>query len=148
MTAVRIWNQADPAGDVVGSPPNNAGSAGVCNGWDLQHANAANSAPVCDTAHFIRGGQTVKFATGSPAEQCFVEWSTQMGTQTEIWGRLYVYLTANPGSVFRLVRFFNATTEEASIVVNTSSVLSLRDSAGATGSSTGNVTLALNAWNR
>jgi len=103
-----------------------------------------------DTA--IAGGDgtaaALKLATGATSTTSYVGWTTAMGTRQEVWGRCYLYFTANPTSNISVGRLIGAAASiRGSIVVNTGGLLKILTNTG-TQAATLVGTIPLNAWFR
>ncbi len=99
-----------------------------------------------DSTRAAHGGLSAKVATGGSA-QSMVQWTTAVGTQTEVWGRVYVYFTAVPSPAVKLLRFFNGASQAGAINVNISGFLVLLDATN-TQVAVGSVAVTTGAWAR
>ncbi len=125
------------------STANSGGASG--DAWDSVQIDAGSVAQY-DTAHVAHGSQSGKFSTNATTTISDVGWTTRIGTQAEMWGRLYLYYTSNAAEL-NLVRIFNGGTRVAAFNVQTTGKLLVVNAAGTTvATSTNSVTL--NQWVR
>src|SRR5215467_10547633 len=78
------------------------GNSGGASGNAFDALLTTNATVAYDNAHAHSGALSVKFATAGTAANWAVEWTTSMGTLSQVWFRLYVYFTANPAAGFRI----------------------------------------------
>jgi len=101
----------------------------------FSNAEAAHGSLACDLA--------TTGTTGTP----YVAWTTSMGSQAQVWFRLYLYFTANPSATQRVFAALQGGTACATIAVGTSGKLQFLNAAGsAIFTQTG--TIPLNQWFR
>lgn len=113
--------------------------AGSATAWNTR--NVAAGTLTYDTTHVGHGTLAAKIAP-SGASACYVQWDTAFGTQTEHYGRAYLYLTTNPSAVPRgPIRGYNGATVAWGIHVNTNGTLQCGDSDS---SVSGSVAIGLN----
>jgi hypothetical protein len=65
-------------------------------------------------------------STGSTTSDCYAAWTASisaLGQQPQLWFRVYLYFTAFPSGSFRLVEFISASTEAASLQIDTSGLI-------------------------
>jgi hypothetical protein len=102
-------------------------------------------------AHDHSGSLGIEFATGATATTPTVGWNTNIGIQTEVWFRQYIYFTANPALEPRILHIHDAagSTQRCSVSVRPDGLLQMLNSVGSTavGDRT-TIAIALNAWNR
>ena len=67
----------------------NSGSSG--NAFDVINLSSGASVTF-DNTHAAHGSLACKLATTTPGGGAYVEWSTSLGTQSEIWFRMYAYV--------------------------------------------------------
>ncbi len=101
---------------------------------------------VFDTARAAHGAKAAKISTGSTAALADAQWTGTLGNQTEIWGRIYVYLTALPAAPINIITISNGPTVEGSVNVTAAGKVAIVD--GASGTATGTVTVGTNQWVR
>lgn len=78
----------------------------------------------------------------------YVAWTTAIGTQSDvIYGRFYMYLTANPNAALHVVRTLSSSSARYAVVINTNGTVSLFGSSD-TAFSTSTATVPLNQWCR
>jgi hypothetical protein len=100
-----------------------------------------------DTAHAAHGTLAGNITTTATSSQDFLSWTTAMGTQTQVWLRVYCYFTANPGVGLNLYRSLATAALSAGLQLTATGKLRSLDSAGATVQTMTN-SVALNAWFR
>jgi len=122
---------------------NSGGASGTA--WDSVIFTAGTLA--YDTAHAAHGSLSAKFVTVANTSTR-MKYTTTMGTQTEIYGRFYLYATAGPtGTNIALVTVRNGVSIAARISWNTNNKLYLVDANGTTQYTFTN-TVTLNQWTR
>lgn len=120
---------------------NSGGTSG-----DAFSADATASATcsfTADNTHPAHGSLGYKVVLGGTAGESYVYW-TDPYPKAAYWHRAYLYWTANPGAVTSIFRALSGTTVRASVVVNATGNIVLRDAAG-TGQATSTNTIPLNA---
>jgi hypothetical protein len=98
--------------------------------WDS--VTIALGVAVYDNAHVAHGAKSAKFSAVGTTAQDYCRWTSQYGTQTNSYGRLYLYVASWTGfSNLYLVNANSAGTFKALIrVIVTSQKLSITDSTG------------------
>lgn len=101
-----------------------------------------------DSTHAAHGSLAAKMATGSPAANSYLEWSTSLSGSaiTQAWFRVYCYFTAFTGTV-RIVRALNGSSFIAAVAINSSGKVLTQDTSGTT-RTTSTLTLPVNQWFR
>lgn len=97
--------------------------------------------------HADTGSLSMEIATGSTAGACLVEWQASLGTQSEIWFRVYCYLTANPSSNIGIIQVLDSSSQCAELFVLTTGALRMVNAAGGTITTT-TATVPLSQWFR
>lgn len=128
LTTGNSGGASGDAFDVVVAPPT-GGTLAASNTAPLMHAPVYMVVQTTTTA-------------GNPTFQ----WSTSMGTQTQIWGRVYFNAGALPAGNNRIINFMSGATQCCSIALMTTGQLSLRDAASVDTTTT--ATLSVNTWYR
>ncbi len=102
-----------------------------------------------DSTHAANGALGCQMATGVTAAAVNVQWTTSLGTVSQAWFRIYLYLTANPAAALRLIFANNSGTRCANLQVTTGGKLQWLNTSGSsiTGATTAN-SVPLNAWCR
>jgi hypothetical protein len=102
-----------------------------------------------DSTHSAHGALSAKMSTGTTASGADVEWTTSVGAQGTIYGRFYLYVTANPTASQRVMT--TATSGGATlcsgIYLMTDGTLLMTDAATSTILQTTN-SVNLNGWTR
>ena len=144
--ALPLNNNAE--GGTSGTAPTVANSGGASgDAWDVVTSTGTGATLTYESAQAAHGSLSYQYVSGTVSQSLDLRWNTQLGTiTTELWGRFYLYATANPGVAIRPMRLFNGTTLACGIDLLTTGVLRTRDSAGV--KVTGAVAIALSAWNR
>lgn len=123
------------------------GNSGGASGDAFDVVTITAGALVFDTARAAHGGLSARVDVVSNLAN--VEWraASTGGDWTQVWGRVYVYFTANPANTIRLVGIFNsAGTRMADVSVQSGGFLRVSDSAFTSDDSVG--TILLNQWTR
>lgn len=100
-------------------------------------------------AQAAHGSLSYLHSTGATAAAYYGEWNaTSLVSATTLYGRIYIYLTANPAATVNVVNWrVSSATASGRISISTAGRIFLTDAAGsAVIQST--VALTLNAWNR
>src|SRR5581483_5372696 len=114
---------------------------GDANAWDAVVINGGGSAAFkYDNSH-TRFGKSVAGKMVSNSAASVVEWTTQYGSISSDWGRIYLYLTAYPNNTTLFVSAGNPR-----IAIGTTGGVFTFNSASLLKSST--TTLSLNQWYR
>jgi hypothetical protein len=123
------------------------GDAGSADAWDTAFKPSVAQLRYSNAQKL--GALAAEILT-TTAQGPFLQWSVgKFGTQTEHWGRCYIYFTANPSSTLRLMTCASGAGLCAGIVINTDGTFSILDSAGAVVyTSASPVVLSLNKWMR
>jgi hypothetical protein len=100
-----------------------------------------------DNAHGAIGTMAAQIATGATSTTSILEWTTALGTQATIYGRIYMYFTANPAATLRVVQIANASGTCCDIQVTASGFVRVRNNGASTVTTTTNP-IALNRWVR
>lgn len=140
-------------------PLSNNFETGIADGTTITIANSDDStagnafdavnidtAIVFDSAHVMHGSKAGKFTVGTPGG-CNVQWSTSMGSQTQIWGRVYLFKTVTPAANQWLVRLENATNTVGLVYLGSDADLYVFDGPLTTSAAAG-LSLSNNLWLR
>lgn len=117
---------------------------GSATAWDAKSAFSGNSI-VYDSTHAYDTLSGKFDSTPSAAAACNLAWSTGIGTLTDWYGRIYLYLTAFPSVEFRLVKDLLGSGQQ--IKVNASGLVVVQDADQAQVFVTTNA-VNTNAWTR
>ncbi len=126
-----------PANSGGGSNSAFDATAGPPSGGTLAYSNTE-----ADT-----GSLALKVATGTTAGACLVQWQASVGTQTQIWFRVYLYFTANPSSNLGVVQILNGASQCAELFVLSTGQLRMVNAASGT-ITTSTAAIPLNQWCR
>jgi hypothetical protein len=146
ITAITLGNSAEggSSGTAV-TAANSGGSSG--NAFD--NVNVGTGATgIFDSTKAAHGGLSYAFATGSTASLARVQWTTSMGTQTQVWFRAYLYFSADPAATVRVVNQDQGHTACSVVVVLPSGKLQVRTGSAGTQTLTTTNTIPLNQWFR
>ncbi|HSR87236.1 MAG TPA: hypothetical protein VLM11_23900, partial [Streptosporangiaceae bacterium] len=108
----------------------------------------AGATGIFDSSQAAHGNLAYAFGTGSTAALSRVQWTSSMGTQTQVWFRAYLYFTANPAATVRVINQDQGHTACAVVVVLPSGKLQLRTGSAGTQTFTTTSTIPLNHWFR
>lgn len=126
------------------------GNSGGASGNAFNAVTVGTGATVAfDNAHAAHGLLSLKVATGASTAQAFTSWTTSLGTQVQVWFRLYLFVTASPAVNTRLWAAFQGATTCGAIRLNTNRTVTFTNAAGAaiTGMVSASV-LPTNTWVR
>src|SRR6266498_2149663 len=122
------------------------GDAGNATAWNTVTIPAGGTC-IYDVAHAAHGTKSAKLATAGTAGVCGLLWSTALGTVTDHYGRIYLYMTANPAADYVLVSVNSAGTSAAEVRITTLGKVRVTRTVGA-GPVTSTTSIALNQWVR
>jgi hypothetical protein len=111
--------------------------------WDVVQPGSGTI--TYDGTRSAYGAMSAKFAAAS-SSNCYVAWTTALGTVTRNYGRLYLYMTSYPASSTRLLNCLSGGTSGFAIGVNSSGKLQGIDTTGT--AYTFSTVITLNAWVR
>lgn len=127
MAAARIWNNAEGGSNTTTvTTANSGGNSGIK--WQVVTIGTSSTLTY-DNTHVAHGALAYKFVNAA-ATNSFVEWTTNFGTQTTFWGRVYLYITANPSNNITIFNAATTGTQRCGIVLDTNGKLNIADSAG------------------
>lgn len=131
--------------DVTLSAANSGGASGTA--FNAVSIGAGNTLTFDN--QFARGTMACKVFTDVGAGTSYARWDSALGDLNEVYGRLFIYLTANPGTNFRIVSIVDSTgalTRGGIIITTAGTVRSIRGG-GSTVLTTA-VPITLNQWVR
>ncbi len=104
------------------------GDTGSATAWNVVTVPGNGGSLIYDNTHAY-GSRAAKIVTGSPGSTGTLDWSSgSLGTQTDTFGRLYIWTQFNPSSnVVSLVVYRATTTVRCRIKVNTAGKIELAD---------------------
>lgn len=102
MTLLTNSFEGQSSGTTV-TAANSGGTSGSA--FDVVTGPPTSGTLAYDNTHAAHGVNACKVAIAATSGQNLCRWSTSMGTQGQVWYRLYVYFTANPAATFRLAGF-------------------------------------------
>src|SRR5258706_6688481 len=126
---------------------NSGGASG--NAWDLVTATGGTAGIITfDNAHAAHGALGYNLSIGVTAAECYLQWLASLGgTFATLYSRAYVYLTANPGATFKLIRFLTAGSANGGVTITSAGKLATLNAAG-TAIATSTNSVPLNQWFR
>jgi hypothetical protein len=122
---------------------NSGGTSG--NAFDTT-STGAGATTAFDNTHAAHGSLSCEIATTSSATSN-VQWAASMGTQAQVWFRLYLYFTANPAAAIRVFSVNNGTVA-AFLRITTTGQLVMVNGNGTVAITTSTATIPLNQWFR
>ena len=168
--AVRIRPKLPPHGRIASSPGNpgpvtltnnfsggtntttiTAGNSGGSSGSAFDAVSTGSGATTIFSSTNVAPGSVLsgEIATGGSSATSYVSWTVSQGTRKQVWFRMYLYFTANPGSNFRI---FQATdlggSNGAYVQVTTAGKLLFVNLASSTTITTSTASIPLNSWFR
>jgi hypothetical protein len=101
-----------------------------------------------DNTQAAHGTLAVKIATGASAVSSYNRWSTSIGTVTQAWVRMYLYFTAVPTAITRVMGYATSGGTTCGIIaIGTTGKIQFFNSSGSAIITTAN-TIPTNAWFR
>jgi hypothetical protein len=101
-----------------------------------------------DNAHAAHGVNGFKYVIGATNQPTHLIW-TGLGGVTEIWGAIYMYLTANPSSTIRSIAFFSGGSLLGNCAVpSNGGLIQWKFPSDTSVGTLNNTALTLNQWNR
>lgn len=135
------------AGFEGGTNGNNvlAADPGDATAWDSVTGAGPTTNLKYDNTHVLNG--TLSCLVAGSASDRYAEWSTALGTVTDHYGRIYLYMTANPGNVSPIIWVGSGATQVARMLVNSSGSVRF-DSADTNNVLVTTAAVSLNQWIR
>lgn len=96
------------------------------NAWDVVTVGAGGTL-IYDNTHINTGSLAVKAQTAGAT--VILRWSTSFGTQSEHWGRVYLFFTANPAASVSFMRNLSGASLASQIAINAAGKIQVFDSA-------------------
>jgi hypothetical protein len=121
----------------------NTGGTGI-NAFDAVSVGTGSTGAFSN-AHAAHGTQSAVFATGVAGNPSTASWTTSIGTVPVLYGRAYLYLTANPAVDDNIVRFKGSGVFGGGLMIGSSGQLRTQNT---TFGEIGGVTLPIGAWFR
>ncbi len=130
---VTVTNDFEGGTNGVAITTANAGGVGNTQ-FDQVTVSAGDGAVNFSNAHPGHGSLGMLCQTGATLGEAYVSWIGALGGATgTIWLRAYLYLTANPGTQTRLLRWLNVGNVRGSVQISTTGKLLTTDFGGAGG---------------
>lgn len=126
ITSIALINNADGPNGTAVSNGNSGGGLGSA--WDI--VNAGTGSITYDTTDRAHGLASLKFQAGGA--NTYVAWSASLGTQTAIYGRVYLKLTGYPLNGASVIRLTSGGSLAASINITSDGILRVRDASNST----------------
>lgn len=108
----------------------------------------AGATGIFDSTEAVHGGMSYAFATGSTATLARVQWTTSMGTQTQVWYRAYLYFNAYPTATVRVLDQDQGRNAVSVVVVLPTGRVQVRTGSSGTQTATTTNTIPLHQWFR
>lgn len=143
MTTLTNSFEGGTSGTTI-SAANSGGASG--NAFDTVSIGAS-ATDIFSGTHAAHGVLACSLSTPASATTSFNQWSTSMGSQAQVWFRIYLYLTANPASSFQVFEPRSAGSQAAAIIVQTSGTVKVSDASGGQITVT-TTTIPVNQWFR
>jgi hypothetical protein len=124
-----------------------AGGEGAATPFDVITIGTTGSVAYSN-AQFAHGGLSALVAQGGTNGQSYVSWTTAFGTVTDHYGRIYIYMTANPAVQNAILRIQGGASQAARIDITTAGKIAGLDSASSALWTTTTNSVALNQWVR
>ncbi len=120
---------------------------GSANAWDAVTLPAGTGSLTYDNTH-VYGALAAKFTAGSTSTTAILQWSSvTLGSISDAFGRFYIWMSANPGSINNIIQFRSTGTVRARIRVNPTGKIELINSSNSVVATSTN-SVALSQWNR
>lgn len=105
-SGLTLVNNLESGSNGVTLNPGAAGNTGAAgqNFFDIVGVSAT-AACTFSSAHAAHGSLSMAVSTGGTASVAYAGWTTSLGARTSLFGRAYLYLTANPASPDRIIYF-------------------------------------------
>lgn len=120
---VALANNAEGGTDTTAATTANSGGKSG-DAWDAVEIGGSG-AITFDNDHAERGALAYK-VVGDASANTMLTWNTKLGTLPELWGRVYVWLSALPSSAIGLVRVRNAGSQVARVQIDTAGHVEIR----------------------
>lgn len=126
-----------------------AGNSGGTSGNAFDGASEGTGATnAYDSTQSAHGLLSAKMATASTATTTQLTWSTSMGSQAQVWFRLYLYFTANPAAVQRIWNCTSSGSSCGTVSVTAAGKLEFLAGTAGTNEFTFTTVIPLNQWFR
>lgn len=142
MTTLTNSAEGGTSGTTVTTSNSGGASGNAFDGVNL----GTGATTIFDNTHAAHGTLAYELATGATSSSTYFVWSTSIGTNAQVWFRLYMYWTANPGTVARPFAAFSASTLRGAVNISTAGKIVHVGAAGTI--QTGTVAIGLNQWVR
>ncbi len=125
-----------------------AGNSGGLSGTAFDSVTIGTGATLAyDNAHAAHGALAMKVATSGTTAQSFSTWSTAIGSQSQVWFRFYLYITAMPAVNTRIWAGLQNATTCGAVRLSTGAAMVLTNAAGSTMGTSSSV-VPNNTWVR
>lgn len=121
------FEEAPSSGTTI-TTGNSGGGPGSSNAFDATAIGTGATLQFSST-QAAHGTYSMACATGTTSTTATAEWTTSMGTQTTVYGRIYLYVTASPGNSDAIVRFQNSGTFGLGLQLSTARQIVVQDAA-------------------
>jgi hypothetical protein len=139
---------AQPGNGTQGATVTNANASGG-NQFDTVTKSGTGTTQTYDNAHIIHSNTTsLKNHIAAVSSTAFYQWKASITATNNAYGRIYIYVTANPSVNARIMQFNSGSNVAAAgLVLTTTGTIRTVNALGST-IATSTATVALNAWNR
>jgi hypothetical protein len=124
---------------------NSGGSSG--DAFDAIGTIPTGGVLAADNSRQLHAEVALKLSTSTTAGSPLVSWTTSMGAKARIFGRAYFQVDVFPAAKARFINFMSSATQCASVVVGTTGLISIRNSAG-TDVTTSTSAISVDSWCR
>jgi hypothetical protein len=142
-----VFNNAE--GGTNGTAVTTANSGGASGTAFDSLGSGATTTLTFDNTHAAHKSLSYKILVGTTNNNSFLTWTTSLtgSSVTQVWFRVYLYLTANPSSTLRIIGARNGSTTRGNIAINSSGKLLLLNAAASI-LKTSTASVPLNQWFR
>lgn len=125
------------------TPANSGGASG--NAFDSVVIGTGGTC-IYDNTHIHSGTLENEQTLGVTAGQVYLAWTTSLASPTELFSRMYLYITANPAATSAKILYLTGAATCLLALTATGKVVLLNAASATVATSTNSITL--NAWNR
>lgn len=124
------------------------GNSGAASGTAFNYVNINGGAALAyDNTHAAHGSLSARFTSSATPGAPYLQWSTALGTQTQVWFRAYLYFASNPANQHSVVDLINGGNLCSRVNITIAGKLIATDTTGSAIFTTTN-SIALNQWVR
>lgn len=123
------------------------GDAGNPTAWDVVDKTGTGATVTYDNTQIKNGSLAAKLYPGTAAWHAHLAWTTAFGSQTDHYGRLYIYVASGWSTTAFMSFYDNTPTLVARALITGTRTVMIQDT-NLAGLATSTTALTLNAWNR